>query len=156
MTQRAIDILSRDPQGFFLMVEGGRIDKAAHANNGEDAIADTLGLDAAVEVGMAFAASAGNTQVIVTADHETGGMGLATLPGPTCAAHNGPFDIEGGGQFCTTWTTFGHTAADVPVTAEGPFAYMLAGTYDNTHVFEAMYKALTLDQAVLLPLILSY
>ena len=156
MTQRAIEVLSRDPQGFFLMVEGGRIDKAAHANNGAEAIADTLGLDEAVAVGKAFAALAGNTLVIVTADHETGGMGMALLPGPVCVSPNGPFDIEGGGQFCVTWTTAGHTAADVPVTAGGPFSHMLSGSYDNTHIFDGMYRALMLDESLFLPLLLRH
>ncbi len=155
MTQRAIDVLSRDPQGFFLMVEGGRIDKAAHANNGADAIDDTLGLDDAVAVGRAFAASAGNTLVIVTADHETGGMG--TIPGASCVAPNGPFDVAGSlDTFCVTWSTSGHTAADVPVTSSGPFAYMLAGSYDNTHTFDAMYRALMLDQSIFLPVTLRH
>ena len=152
MTQRAIDVLSRDPQGFFLMVEGGRIDKAAHANNGADAIADTLGLDEAVAVGKAFAASAGSTLVIVTADHETGGMAL--VPGSACATPNGPFNILDGGQFCVTWTTTGHTSADVPVTASGPFENMLSGSYDNTHIFDAMVRALMLDKSLFLPILL--
>ena len=154
MTQRAIDVLSRDPQGFFLMVEGGRIDKAAHANNGAEAIADTLGLDEAVAVGKAFAASAGNTLVIVTADHETGGMAL--VPGSACATPNGPFNILDDGQFCVTWTTTGHTSADVPVTASGPFAYMLSGSYDNTHIFDAMDRALILDESLFLPVLLRH
>ena len=152
MTRRAIDVLSGDPQGFFLMVEGGRIDKAAHANNGADAIADTLGLDEAVAVGKDFAASAGNTLVIVTADHETGGMAL--VPGTACAAPNGPFAIVDGGQFCVTWTTTGHTSADVPVTAGGPFSHMLSGSFDNTHIFDAMYRALVFDESLFLPLLL--
>jgi alkaline phosphatase len=155
MTQRAIDILSRDPQGFFLMVEGGQIDKAAHANDGENAIGDTLGFDQAVAIGKDFAASAGNTLVIVTADHETGGMAL--VQNGTCTAPNGPFPIAGDDDtFCVTWTTGGHTAADVPVTASGPFAHMLAGSYDNTHIFEAMYQALVLDESLFLPIILHY
>lgn len=154
MTQRAIDVLSRDPQGFFLMVEGGRIDKAAHANNGAEAIADTLGLDEAVAVGKAFAASAGNTLVIVTADHETGGMAL--VPGSACATPNGPFNILDDGQFCVTWTTTGHTSADVPVTASGPFAHMLSGSYDNTHIFDAMDRALVLDERLFLPVLLRH
>ena len=154
MTQRAIDVLSRDPQGFFLMVEGGRIDKAAHANNGAEAIADTLGLDEAVAVGKAFAATADNTLVIVTADHETGGMAL--VPGSACATPNGPFNILDDGQFCVTWTTTGHTSADVPVTASGPFAYMLSGSYDNTHIFDAMDRALILDESLFLPVLLRH
>jgi len=154
MTQRAIDFLASDPQGFFLMVEGGQIDWASHDNNGANAIADTQGFDAAVAVGKAFAASAGNTLVIVTADHETGG--LALVPGSACATPNGPFDILDGGQFCVRWTTTGHTSADVPVTASGTFSHVLSGSYENTHIFEAMYKALTLDEAVFLPLILGH
>jgi len=155
MTQRAIDILSRDPQGFFLMVEGGQIDKAAHAHDGGNAIGDTIGFDQAVAVGKAYAASAGNTLVIVTADHETGGMGIVL--GSACSSPNGPFAISGSSDtFCVTWTTGGHTAADVPVTASGPFAHLLAGSYDNTHIFEAMYRALVLDESLFLPLLLRH
>ncbi len=154
MTQRSIDVLSRDPQGFFLMVEGGQIDWASHSNDGQNAISDTLGFDQAVAVGKAFAATAGNTIVIVTADHETGGMGV--VPGTGCSSPNGPFPLAGGGTFCVTWTTTGHTGADVPLTASGPFSHMLAGSFDNTRTFDAMYEALMLDETVFLPLMLRH
>ncbi len=74
MTQKAIDILSRDPDGFFLMVEAGQIDWASHGNDAANAIDDTIEFDEAVGVARAFAAANPDTLVIATSDHETGGM----------------------------------------------------------------------------------
>jgi len=74
MTQTAIDTLSQDPEGFFLMVEGGQIDWAAHANDATLVISDVLALDEAVSVALAYAQQAAVVPlIIVTADHETGG-----------------------------------------------------------------------------------
>ena len=72
MTKKAIEILSRDKDGFFLMVEGGRIDHACHANDAAAAIMDTLAFDEAVKVALDFAKRDGETLVIITADHDTG------------------------------------------------------------------------------------
>jgi len=71
LTHMAISILSQDPDGFFLMVEGGQIDWASHGWNAKDAMGDTIGLDEAVGLGIRFAETDGNTLVIVTADHES-------------------------------------------------------------------------------------
>lgn len=76
MTAKAIEILSKNEKGFFLMVEGGRIDHAAHDNDAAGVIHDTLAFDEAVGVGLDFLASDPNTLIIVTADHETGGLTL--------------------------------------------------------------------------------
>jgi len=66
-----------NPRGFFLMVEGGRIDWACHANDAATAIHEVLDLDEAVREAVRFAARhAGETLIVVTADHETGGMAL--------------------------------------------------------------------------------
>ena len=80
MTQKALDLLSgsedgRD-NGFFLMVEGSRIDHAAHDNDPAGHLHDILAYDAAIAVALDFARKDGNTLVISTADHETGGMAL--------------------------------------------------------------------------------
>lgn len=72
-TKTAIDILSKNEKGFFLMVEAGQIDWACHQNDAENAISDTIGLDEAVAVSKQFASRSNNTLIIVTADHETGG-----------------------------------------------------------------------------------
>ncbi|MFD7521197.1 alkaline phosphatase [Paenibacillus chitinolyticus] len=77
MTSKAIDILSANPKGFTMMVEGGRIDHAGHANDLPSVVQEMLDFDAAVKVAMDFAKKDGNTSVVVTADHETGGLSLS-------------------------------------------------------------------------------
>lgn len=77
MTAAAIDVLSKDRGGFFLMVEGGRIDHAAHANDPTGVIHDTIAFDNAVKVAYDFLQKHQNdTLIVVVGDHETGGMGL--------------------------------------------------------------------------------
>lgn len=74
LTETAINILSQNENGFFLMVEGGVIDYGGHARDAAWVVADTLELDQAVQVALDFAATDGDTLVVVTADHETGGL----------------------------------------------------------------------------------
>jgi alkaline phosphatase len=76
MTRAAVDRLSRNEQGFFLMVEGSRIDHAGHAHDAATAVHEVLEFDAAVEAAVEFARADGRTLVVVTADHETGGLSL--------------------------------------------------------------------------------
>ena len=76
MTDDTLRLLSRNPDGFVAMIEGGRIDHAAHRNDAPATIHDTLAFDAAVGRALAFAEQHPDTLVIVTADHETGGMAL--------------------------------------------------------------------------------
>jgi alkaline phosphatase len=147
MTQKAIDILSEDPDGFFLMVEGGQIDWASHVNDAANVISDTVGFDEAVALGQAYAASADNVLIIVTADHETGGMSVDLASGD-----QGPFYMPEGTAFYVNWSTDYHTAADVPTTAQGPWSDLLAGTHENTYIHEVMRQALGLDWRVWLPL----
>lgn len=74
-TKKGIELLSDAPKGFFMMVEGGKIDWACHANDAAASINDTLALDGAVAEALAFAAKyPKETLIIVTGDHETGGM----------------------------------------------------------------------------------
>lgn len=75
LTAKGIELLSPDPDGFFLMVEGGRIDWAGHANDAATNLRDVLALDDAVKVALAFQEKhPEETLVVVTGDHETGGM----------------------------------------------------------------------------------
>ncbi|MEW6333177.1 MAG: alkaline phosphatase, partial [Thermodesulfobacteriota bacterium] len=76
MTEKALQILSQGPKGFFAMIEGGRIDHASHRNDAAATIKDTLAFDDAVGVALDFARRNPDTLLIVTADHETGGMAL--------------------------------------------------------------------------------
>jgi alkaline phosphatase len=150
MAQKAIDILSQDPDGFFLMVEGGQIDWAAHDNLAADVISDTVGLDEAITAAKAFAAVTGDVLVIVTADHETGGMRVDLTSNGT-PEEDGPFLMPGGTSFFVNWLTAGHTGVDVPTTAHGPWSDMLVGAYENTYIHDVMRLALE-RQRLYLPL----
>jgi alkaline phosphatase len=76
-TAKGIELLSDSPKGFFMMVEGGKIDWACHANDAGASIRDTLALDEAVAKALEFAANhPKDTLIVVTGDHETGGMTL--------------------------------------------------------------------------------
>jgi alkaline phosphatase len=76
MAAKALEVLAKNPKGFFVMIEGGRIDHAAHRNDAAATIRDTLAFDEAVGVALEFQRRNPDTLLIVTADHETGGMAL--------------------------------------------------------------------------------
>lgn len=122
MTAVALDLLDDDPDGFFLMVEGGRIDHAAHVNDIQRNVRETVELANTVEVVLDWAAGRADTLVLVTADHETGGM--------TVTADNGP-----GVAPDVTWSTTGHTGVNVPLLAWGAKAEYVTGVMDNSDVF---------------------
>lgn len=69
MTSKAIDILSQDPDGYFLMVEGGRIDHALHGTNAKRVMEDTIAFDEAIKAALAKV-DLSKTLVVVTADHD--------------------------------------------------------------------------------------
>ena len=145
MTQTALEILSQDPDGFFLMVEAGQIDWAAHGNQAEETMQFTIDLDTAVTMALIFTLEHPNTLLIVAADHETGGM-LTNLDGAGSLRQDGPFNMPDGTSFWVDWTTDGeHTGVDVPVTAQGPYSEMLLGEYPLTRIFEAMRAVLEGD-----------
>jgi alkaline phosphatase len=77
LTQKALDILARKPNGFFLMVEGGLIDYAGHDNDAGTMLQETLDFDEAIQVALDFVDRNPDTLLVVTADHETGGFGFA-------------------------------------------------------------------------------
>ncbi len=76
MTKTALSILDRNPRGFFVMIEGGRIDHACHAHDIKASIYDTIAFDAAVRVALDYQKKHPDVLVLVTADHETGGLAL--------------------------------------------------------------------------------
>jgi alkaline phosphatase len=127
-TKAAIRFLDKQGTGFFLMVEGSQIDWAGHDNNTEGIIAEMIDFDKAIGVALEFAEKNKNTLVIVTADHETGGMGIV------------------GGNITTgnveaAYTTEGHSAVMVPVFTYGPCAEEFSGIYENTEIFFKMMNA---------------
>jgi alkaline phosphatase len=125
MTTTALDILDNDSDGFFLMIEGGKIDHASHDNQLARMIGETEEFSNTVAGVLAWAAGRDDTLVVVTADHETGGL---TVLGD-----------NGAGMLPTvSWSTTGHTGVNVPVYAWGVGADRFNGVMDNTDFFEAI------------------
>ncbi len=82
MTEKALEVLSKNENGFFLMVEGSQVDWAAHANDAATMIDEYLAFDEAVGKAMAFAEKDGNTVVVVAADHGNSGFTIGTRDCP--------------------------------------------------------------------------
>jgi alkaline phosphatase len=121
--KNAIRLLNQNKNGFFLMVEGAQVDFGGHANNMSYVVKEVLDFDKTVAEAIKFADQNGETLVIVTADHETGGLSLLDGNFKT-----GMID----GQFSSN----DHSAIMVPVFAYGPRSSVFRGVYENTEVFK--------------------
>jgi alkaline phosphatase len=128
-TETAIKLLSQSKKGFFLMVEGSEIDHLAHQNNTPGVVMETLDFDQAIGVALRFATKNKETLVIVTADHETGGMTLT----------NGDYAT---GKVSAKFTGGSHTGVVVPVYAFGPGADQFTGFMENIDIQKKMCKLL--------------
>ncbi len=150
MTKMAIDILSKDEDGFFLMVEGGRIDHADHARDYKRTAVDTGAFDDAIKAALDYAAENPDTLVVVTADHECGGLalGAATSEYTEGWAPNfgsGAYPVNGDYTHLTILEEASHTSVDVPLFATGPTAIEFSrGLVDNTKVFTLLKEAMGL------------
>lgn len=127
----ALARLAREPAGFFLMVETEEVDSGAHDGDLRRVIGGIRALDDVVREVATFAQRQGDILVVVTSDHETGGLGI------TGGSDGTPILVR--------WATSGHTAEPVPVFALGPGAEQLAGVHDNTEVAHVVAHALGLD-----------
>lgn len=121
MTEKALQVLSKNEKGFFLMVEASQVDWGGHGNDAEYVIREVKDLDAAVKTAVDFAQEDGETLVILTADHETGGMTFQKSP-------SGTEELE------IFWTTDYHTGIPTPLMAYGPHAIRFTGWHDNTAI----------------------
>lgn len=117
MTEKAIDILSKDEDGFFLMVEGACIDKHSHSNDIDNMTLSTYEFDKAVAAALDFAEEDGETLVVITADHETGGL---------------TYDTQSQSY---VWTSTSHTNVNVPVFVNKKDSGLVNGAaYKNRHI----------------------
>lgn len=128
-TKTAINILDNSQKGFFLMVEGSQIDWGGHANSTIYIVEEMLDFDRAIGEALDFAAKDKETLIIVTADHETGGMGIVDGNMKT-------------GMVKGEYTTKDHSAVMVPVFAYGPGAEEFTGIMENTDIYKKMYQLL--------------
>ncbi|MFD0050553.1 alkaline phosphatase [Actinomycetes bacterium NPDC127524] len=152
MTKKAIDTLSKNKKGFFLMVEEEGTDEMSHENNAEKMIKAGQQLDKSVVIAKEYAKKHPDTLVLVVADHECGGLSIEDVDskdesGDGISKEDGPFKVaNSGNQFMMDWTTSGHGGVSVPLTATGAGAELLSGTYENTHIFDAIKKAMGLKK----------
>ncbi|MGI8482852.1 MAG: alkaline phosphatase, partial [Thermomicrobiales bacterium] len=128
MVSKAIEILSQNPAGFLLFVEEEAIDEFSHNNNATYALKGVQELDTAVRTALDYATQSGDTLLVVTADHECGGLTIEGLDDDQGTVADGPFSVAGSGyQFKVDWKTQGHTGVRVPLTAFGPGSELFAG-----------------------------
>lgn len=123
MIVTALDILDNEPNGFFLMVEGGNIDHAAHSNDIARVVYEMVEFHNTVQIAINWAASRTDTLIVVTADHETGGL--------TVTQNNGQGNLP-----TVSWSSTGHTAANVGAWAWGVNAEYITGILNNTEFFQ--------------------
>lgn len=127
-TEVALQLLKSNKKGMFMMIEGSQIDWGGHNNNTQYIIDEMIDFDNAIGKVIDFAKKEGNTLVVITADHETGGF---TLVGG---------DINTG-QVEGKFTTGNHTGVMIPVFAYGPGAEQFSGIYQNSDIFHKMMSA---------------
>ncbi|ASZ12136.1 alkaline phosphatase [Chitinophaga pendula] len=128
-TNAALRLLQQNKKGFFLVVEGAKIDDGGHTNDLQYVTEEVIDFDKAIKAALDFADKNGETLVIVTADHETGGLTIAEG------------DIKTG-KITGKFSTDDHTGVMVPVFAYGPGAEAFMGIYHNNSIFGKFMQAL--------------
>jgi alkaline phosphatase len=128
---KTIQLLSANKQGFFIMAEGAQIDHGGHANDLPFVVTEQLDFDKVIGEALKFADKDGETLVIVTADHETGGLSLLDASNKT-------------GMVRGNFSTDDHTNIMVPVFAYGPGAMNFMGTFKNNEIYHKILKAFAL------------
>ncbi|WP_343563334.1 alkaline phosphatase [Sphingobacterium sp.] len=123
-----IKFLSRDNKPFFLMAESAQIDYAGHANDLKYSVMETLDFDKTVEEALKLADQDPEMLVVVTADHETGGITLLDSDRKS-------------GRVMVNFSSNDHTNAFVPVFAYGARSFLFRGVYDNTAIFHKLLEA---------------
>ncbi len=129
-THLAMNRLSQNKRGFFLMVEGSQVDWGGHRNDTDYLISELIDFDQTLGVALDFAKRNGETLVIVTADHETGGFTLGS-------------DGSNYNKIKPSFSTDGHSATMVPVFAFGPGSELFGGIYENTEIYHKMMRLLS-------------
>jgi alkaline phosphatase len=126
-TETALRLLSHNKKGFFIMVEGSQIDWGGHQNNMIYVVNEMLDFDRSIGKALEFAEKDGETLIIVTADHETGGLALVGGNMQT-------------GMVKGAFPSGDHTSVMVPVFAYGPGAENFNGIMENTEIAKKIMK----------------
>jgi len=126
---QSLDYLDSHFDRFFIMAEGAQIDYGGHANDLPYVVSETLDFDQAVGEALRYADQDGHTLVIVTADHETGGLSLLDSD-------------EKSGYIRGNFSTNDHSSIPVPVYIYGPYSHTFTGYYPNTEIFKRLLEVL--------------
>jgi alkaline phosphatase len=138
-TEAALNYFDAVQKPFFLMVEGSQIDWGGHANDGQYIIDEMHDFDQVIGVALDYAEKQGNTLVIVTADHETGGFALS-------AKKSHDTDQSPYYEVMTTFSTGGHTSTLIPVFSKGPGEELMDGIYENNELFHKILEVSKMHQ----------
>lgn len=147
MTTKAIDLLSKNEKGFFLQVEGASIDKQDHAANPCGQIGETVDLDEAVQVALAYAREHDDTLVVVTADHAHSSQIVENgtkAPGLTQALNTKDGAVMTISYGNSEEDSQEHTGAQLRIAAYGPHAANVVGLTDQTDLFFTLKNAMAL------------
>ncbi len=137
--RRSESFMERGCKGSFIMVEGSQVDWAGHANNIDYLVREMEDFEGAVQLARSYAEQNDETLVVVTADHETGGLLIEPFKPTQYTAPEVKFSFNTGIGYGS------HTGVPVPVYAYGPGSENFTGTMDNTDVYRAMVAALDLS-----------
>ncbi len=137
MTAKALEVLETDPDGFFLVVEGGRIDHAEHDNRIADALAELLAFDAAIGLAMEYQEDHESLTIVISADHDCGGPAI-TGGDYGYPAHGDLEHVMSNACGFVRWVSGDHTGTMVPVFVRGPGAERFSGIQDNTELHDDM------------------
>ena len=127
ITRTVLNKLSLNKSPFIVVIEGSQIDWGGHDNDSKMVLSEFIDFDSAVKEALEFAKNDGNTLVVVTADHETGGMSL------------------NGGEINNVnikFNTKSHTGTMVPVFSFGPSSEIFSGIYENTQIFYKLRESI--------------
>jgi alkaline phosphatase len=128
--EHSIRLLSGNKPGFFIMAEGAQVDYGGHDNSLPYLVTELLDLDQAIGAALRFADQDGETLVVITADHETGGLSLLAAE-------------QAKGRVVGHFSTNDHTNIMVPVFAYGPHSNEFTGMYQNKEVFHKIMKLMS-------------
>jgi alkaline phosphatase len=131
VTSKSLELLSANKKGFFLMVEEDGTDEVSHNHNIKGVRTQMKQMDDAVRTAVEFARKDGKTLVIVTADHETGGLNIIKASKKEV-------------KMIISWSTGDHTPQPVPVYSIGPYSYLFTGFYENSEIPRKIAQALKL------------
>jgi alkaline phosphatase len=150
MSKKALDLLSRDRDGFFLLIEEEGVDEMAHHGNAHLTVKSGAALDRTVALALRFASRTPNTLVVVAGDHETGGLAIESVgedENPAGEQAEDTIPVAGTNpriMMEVDFTTNNHTGAATPITAQGPGAQRLGRVLRNTDVHDAILQAMML------------